>query len=100
MMKTKIIIAFALLVGVTSVMAQGNDSVWSLRDCIDYALKNNIQLQRSRISRLSAEEDVLQSQAALLPSLNASTSQNVAYRPWVASGMSTVAHGYVQSSVD
>lgn len=100
MMKTKIIIAFALLVGVTSVMAQGNDSVWSLRDCIDYALKNNIQLQRSRISRLSAEEDVLQSQAALLPSLNASTSQNVAYRPWVASGMSTVANGYVQSSVD
>ena len=73
---------------------------WSLKDCIDYALQNNIQLQKTRINKLSAEEDVLQAQSALLPSLSASTNQNVAYRPWVASGMSTVANGYVQSSVD
>ena len=79
---------------------QGERAVWTLEDCIDYALKNNIQLQKNRISRLSADEDVLQSEAALLPTLNASTSQNLTYRPWVASGMSTVANGYVQSSVD
>ena len=57
-------------------------------------------LQKTKISRLTAKEDVLQAQSALLPSLSASTNQNVAYRPWVASGMSTVANGYVQSSVD
>ncbi|MBO4826119.1 MAG: TolC family protein [Prevotella sp.] len=73
---------------------------WTLSDCIEYALKNNIQLQKTRISRLSAEQDVLQSEAALLPTLNANTSQNLTYRPWVASGMSTVSNGYVQSSVD
>lgn len=73
---------------------------WTLEDCINYALENNIQLKKSHLSRLSAQEDMMQSKAALLPSLNASTSQNVAYRPWVESGMSTVANGYVQSSVD
>lgn len=73
---------------------------WSLRDCIDYALANNIQLQKAKIKEYSALEDVKQSQAALLPSLNLSTSQNVNYTPWPQQGRATVADGYVQSSVD
>lgn len=73
---------------------------WSLRDCIDYALANNIKLQKAKIKEYSALEDVKQSQAALLPSLNLSTSQNVSYTPWPQQGRATVADGYVQSSVD
>ena len=73
---------------------------WSLRDCIDYALANNIQLQKAKIKEYSVLEDVKQSQAALLPSLNLSTSQNVNYTPWPQQGRATVADGYVQSSVD
>lgn len=73
---------------------------WSLRNCIDYALANNIQLQKAKIKEYSALEDVKQSQAALLPSLNLSTSQNVNYTPWPQQGRATVADGYVQSSVD
>ena len=73
---------------------------WTLRECIDYALQNNIALQKSRVSRLSAKEDVLQSRAALLPSLSAGTSQNATYRPWPEMGSAIVADGYVQSSVD
>lgn len=73
---------------------------WSLRDCIDYALANNIQLKKAKIKEYSALEDVKQSQAALLPSLNLSTSQNVNYTPWPQQGRATVADGYVQSSVD
>lgn len=73
---------------------------WSLRDCIYYALANNIQLQKAKIKEYSALEDVKQSQAALLPSLNLSTSQNVNYTPWPQQGRATVADGYVQSSVD
>ena len=73
---------------------------WSLRDCIDYALANNIQLQKAKIKEYSALEDVKQSQAALMPSLNLSTSQNVNYTPWPQQGRATVADGYVQSSVD
>jgi len=80
--------------------AQTTEKEWTLQDCIDYALQNNIQLKKNRVTRLSAEEDVLQSRAALLPSLTGNTSQNIVYRPFVQSGQSTVANGYVQSSID
>lgn len=73
---------------------------WSLNDCIRYALENNIQLKKAKLKEYSALEDVKQSQAALLPSLNFSTSQNVSYNPWPEKGRATVADGYVQSSAD
>ena len=73
---------------------------WSLNDCIRYALENNIQLKKAKLKEYSALEDVKQSQAALLPSLNFSTSQNVSYSPWPEKGRATVADGYVQSSAD
>ncbi|MBQ2131724.1 MAG: TolC family protein, partial [Prevotella sp.] len=52
------------------------------------------------LTRRSAQEDILQSQAALLPSLSASTNQNVSYRPWPETGRATVQNGFVQQSVD
>jgi len=70
---------------------------WTLKECIDYALTNNISLRKNVITKQSAEEDVLQSQAALLPSLSASTSQNVGYQPWPNSGQATVSNGLVQN---
>ena len=92
---------FVLLLAFPLVMqAQETGGGWTLDDCISYALANNIQLKRSHLTRLSTQEDILQSKAALLPSLNASTNQSVTYRPFVESGQSTVANGYVQSSID
>ena len=73
---------------------------WSLQDCISYALQNNITLQKNRLTKQSSTEDLFASKSALLPSLNASTSQDMTYRPWPESGSATVANGYVQSSVD
>jgi len=73
---------------------------WTLRECIDYALQNNITLQKSSLTRLSAEQDIMQSQAALLPSLSANTNQNVSYRPWPKTGRATVLNGFVEQSVD
>lgn len=73
---------------------------WTLRQCIDYALENNISLQKSRLQRLSSVEDVKQSQAALLPSLNFGTTQNMTYNPWPQTGRSVVAGDQVQTSVD
>jgi len=97
-MKRIILFATGVLLLYSATHAQNKQ--WSLKDCIEYALENNIQLQKTLLNHQQAQEDVLQAQAALLPSLSASTNQNVAYRPWVAQGMSTVANGYVQSSVD
>lgn len=73
---------------------------WTLQDCISYALQNNISLQKSRIQHLSALEDVKQSKAELLPSLSASTSQNVSYNPWPETGSYMIAGDKVQTNVD
>ena len=73
---------------------------WSLKDCINYALANNIQLQKSKLQQYSALEDVKQSHAALLPSLSLSTSQNISYNPWPEQGSAMIAGNKVQSKVD
>ena len=83
-----------------SSMTTANARQWTLRDCIDYALANNISLQKSRLTKLSAQEDIMQSQAALLPSLSATTGHNLSYQPWPESGRASVQNGYVQQSVD
>lgn len=71
---------------------------WSLQDCISYALANNIQLQKTQLTKASAQEDYLQSKSALLPSLSASTNQNVNYTPWVSNGIS--GEGFSKASID
>ena len=73
---------------------------WTLNDCIDYAMQNNITLKKSRLQRLSTSEDVKQSKAALLPSLSASTNQSLGYRPWQDSGTTTVTNGTVNTKVN
>jgi outer membrane protein len=89
-----------LLFFMFGAMTTASARQWTLRECIDYALQNNITLQKNRITRLSAQEDILQSQAALLPSLSGSTNHSVSYQPWPEIGRASVQNGYVQQSVD
>lgn len=96
MKKHLTIVALIMLWFAGATQVQARD--WTLQQCIDYALANNISLQKSTIQKLSALEDVKQSQAALLPSLSANTSQNVTYKPWPESGI--VSGGYISPSVD
>lgn len=55
---------------------------WTLQECIDYALANNISLQQQKIKTQQSHEDVLQSRSALFPSVSFSTNQNMNYRPF------------------
>lgn len=73
---------------------------WTLTDCIDYALQNNITLQQAKLQKQSATEERKQAKAALLPSLSASTSQSFGYRPWLENGVATVTNGTVNSKVN
>jgi len=95
MKKSMIMVALALLSQTGFAQKQ-----WTLKECIDYAMQHNITLQRARLQQMSAKEDVSQSTAALLPSLNASTSHNLAYRPWQNTGITTVTNGTVNTKVD
>lgn len=73
---------------------------WTLQECIDYAISNNISLKKKSLSKMSADEDVKQSKAQLLPSLNASTTQSLGFRPWPNESTGMVSNGTVQRSVD
>lgn len=55
---------------------------WSLQDCINYALQNNIQIQKNRISEEQGEVTLWQNQGSLFPSLSFSTNQSMGYRPF------------------
>ncbi len=96
----KNVLLLAAVLFTTGMMAQDVQGKWTLKNCIDYAMANNITLKKSQLNKQIAQEDIQQSKAALLPSLSASTSHSLGYRPWVNGGMSTVANGTVATSVD
>ena len=50
---------------------------WTLRECIEYARTNNIQVRSAQLNQAAAEETLLQAQASRFPTLNASSSQNM-----------------------
>lgn len=67
------------------VLASVSDSssvnrIWSLGDCIDYAVNNNISVRMYGNEVLSGIEDVKQAKAGFLPSLSAGTNQNYTNR--------------------
>jgi outer membrane protein len=55
---------------------------WTLNDCIDYALEQNIQLQQNKIQLEESVVDVKSARANLFPSLSFSTGHNLTYRPY------------------
>ena len=95
-------IAACLLLFPASLSAQSASEakVWSLQDCIDYAVANNVTLLKSRATEESNAVDVLEAKAGWLPSLNASVSQNLTYRPFQETGASYVNGGITSSAAD
>ncbi|MEQ8908331.1 MAG: TolC family protein [Vicingaceae bacterium] len=53
-----------------SIAQQKESKTWTLNECIQYALENNIQVQQTELNQQIAEQDVVSSKYALLPSVN------------------------------
>jgi outer membrane protein len=70
---TRIKILFVFFVLSATSYAQ---SAWSLQQCIDYALTNNLSVKQSELSVEMNKVDVNQNAAALFPSLNGYANQN------------------------
>ena len=96
-MKKVLLLIGVMFLGMAQMSAQKK---WTLQDCIDYALENNITLKKSQLQKQSATEDLKGAKAALLPTVNASTNQSLSYQPWKDSGMSYVTNGTVNTKVD
>lgn len=50
---------------------------WTLQECVDYALENNITVQKGSNTLLINEEDITAAKGSLLPSLGASARQGL-----------------------
>ena len=96
-MKQKLMTAAAALLLATTAAAQKQ---WTLQECVDYAMQNNITLKKSKLQKESATEELKGAKAALLPTVSASTNQSVGYQPWKDTGMSYVTNGTVNTKVD
>ena len=100
----KILIAAFVAAVLQTPSTLSAQSGWTLQQCLDYAAEHNIQLQKSRISQEDAKEQLLQSKAALFPSLSFSLSQSLGYRPFqqattmVQNGMATTTNNKLTES--
>ena len=74
--------AFQEEVAQVQIVNSPTPTQWTLRQCIEYALENNIQIKKSRVSEEQGAVTLKQNKAALLPSLSFATSQSVGYRPF------------------
>ena len=68
-MKKSIIIALLLL----GVVGQAQNKKWTLKECVLYALENNISVKQSELDVQQAEVDKLTAMGNFIPSLNLSS---------------------------
>lgn len=83
-----------------SLTATAQQKLWTLEDCIRYAIENNITLKKSQLQKQTATETLKQSKAALFPSLTAQTNQTVGFRPWTDEFSLTVTDGQVDTKTE
>lgn len=50
---------------------------WTLQECVNHALENNITIKQSENNLLSGEQDVIAAKGQFLPSVNANINQNL-----------------------
>ncbi|OUS01284.1 transporter [Flavobacteriales bacterium 33_180_T64] len=69
----KIVSIFIVLIAMSS---QAQNKKWTLIECVQYALENNISVKQSELDLKTADIDKLTAIGAFLPSLNASSGVN------------------------
>jgi len=70
------IIVLIITVGLIGNLQAQETKVWTLKECVDYALEKNISIKQSVLDKNSAAQDVTAAKWNFLPNLNASASQN------------------------
>jgi outer membrane protein len=74
--KSPTLLISTLLILSTGTLLNGQTKIWTLDDCIQYALEKNIQVQKALVSNSIYNQDVYLSKSARYPSLSSSVRQN------------------------
>ncbi len=68
-------VIFVTLLLITTLFAQAQDKkVWTLQECIDYALQNSLDVKRSLLNVETSQINLNQSKFQMLPTLNGGSS--------------------------
>ena len=70
-MKSKILVIIILIIG-QSIFS--NEKVWTLEECVNYALENNISILQARNGILSNEQDVISAKGNFMPGISSNIS--------------------------
>ena len=73
-MMKKLLIAFLFVGGASGVFSQDSKKVYTLKECIDIALQNNLTVKRSALGLKGADITLNQARYTVLPTLNLSSS--------------------------
>ncbi|SEA67961.1 outer membrane protein [Flavobacterium gillisiae] len=77
-MKVYILVISLLFLEISFAQEKPNEKVWSLQDCITYAIENNITVKEASLNTDIAEVDYSKTQSSRLPNLFGSAAQNFA----------------------
>ena len=92
--KAIITMSFTLLLWGPAVSGQQPNKEWTLRNCIDYALQNNIQIKLSQVGVKVNEASYEQSKAERIPTLNAGVGQSFTHQKPLQGSSSTEASAF------
>lgn len=73
------IITLIVLVVMFAINANGQEKIWGLEECIQYAIDNNITIKQQELQTNYQENILLQSKLGRLPSLNGTAGNNFSF---------------------
>ncbi|MDV7186881.1 TolC family protein [Lutibacter sp. TH_r2] len=90
-MRIKVVI---LLAFIFTTLLNAQEKKWNLRECVDYALENNITVKQNQLNVALSEENVISSKGNFLPNLSGSTTGSLNF----GSGFDPVTQDRVSTS--
>ena len=73
-MKNKFII---LILFFLPFISNGQDKIWNLQECVDYALENNLLVLQAKNAILSSNQDLIASKGNFLPTVSTNLNQSM-----------------------
>lgn len=71
--------AILIIISVIFPAVTGQENTWSLEDCIQYAMENNISIKQTTLNTVYGENNLQQSKNARFPNLNANTNYSYSF---------------------
>lgn len=90
-MRTKIL---SLIAFIFFISLSAQDKKWTLQECVNYAIDNNITIKQNQLNVDISQENLISAKGNFLPNLNASTSGNLNF----GSGFDPVSQDRVSTS--